>query len=87
MAKFIEVTAEVWEGSDASSRKWSIAYINVDHIKYYHPLGTEKTKVVLGNGADNFIVVLYYVHDFRELVELAGGDTVILFTEGEGRLP
>ena len=76
MAKFIEITAEVWSGLDGSIRSESICYINIDLIKYYHQAGDEKTKVVFGEGVDNFIIVMDYVGEVTELIESAGGEII-----------
>ena len=82
MTKFIEITAEVWSGFDGTIRSESICYINIDLIKYYHQAGDEKTKVVFGEGTDNFIIVTYDIGEFSELVEKAGGQIVCDMSDG-----
>lgn len=72
MNKFIEVTAEVWSQFD-TIRSDSICYINVDLIKYYHPVEKVKIKVVFGEGTDNFIIVRCDLKKFSKLVEKASG--------------
>ena len=73
MTKFIEITAEVWRGLDGTIGSERICYINVDLIKYYHTERKDKTKVVFGEGTDNFIVVICDLKKFSKLVEKASG--------------